>query len=152
MVKANELRIGNLVTINNAESWPKLSGKKMIVVAINYNSDLKYYPTSTHHISIFDDTTKREYSQYIEFIEPIPLTEEWFDENGKKDEEGKFSYVPFNDYLRIYPLINGGIVVCNGIHTPISRYEHIKYVHLLQNFVHANTGKELELKKGVQNG
>ena len=74
-MKKNELRIGNLVTVNNLEYHPKLKGVILRVTSISLNSD--DYSVGLEYINQKPNTYYEEYSQFVRFIEPIQLTEEW---------------------------------------------------------------------------
>ncbi len=119
---ARELRIGNIVTIDNLKHHPLVENIPMEVVGINLlaegkvSIDLIFLDQSEESI-IYPD-----FSQFIEFIRPIPLTEEWFCWNFN------MNYEPDNgDYSKAQV--------------------ELKYVHQLQNLYFALTGEELELKQ-----
>lgn len=138
-MEASELKLGNLVTIDNEESWSELKGKVMSVVSINYNTDLKIFPKSSHHFGLIDieHLYKKEYNQFIEFLQPIPLTEEWLVKFGW-EKSGEWFYM---DY---YEMNLNGIFNPSDAHYTI--HNDIKYVHQLQNLYFALTGEELKIK------
>ena len=70
-MKANELRTGNIVTINNDLFHHDLVGKMMIVVKIDSVKD----SISLNSLDEKDNITIPLVSQQLRFIEPIPLTE-----------------------------------------------------------------------------
>lgn len=120
MIKANELRIGNLVSVEN---------KPYIITSGDiYNLDCYY-------------------KRYIKFYEPIPLTEKLFENfEAKRDDLEIDSYVLSSltcDY-RFFKstLIDGDIYwTCEKVLGDTS----IEYVHQLQNLYFALTGEELKL-------
>lgn len=131
-MKANELRIGNLVTVNNPEYHPKLKGVILRVTSISPNSD--DYSVGLEHINQKPNTYYETYSQFIRFIEPIQLTEEWlvkfgFDKavNGWWSSDEIFSYR--DGYFGF----------------GVDRHTKIQYVHELQNLYFALTGEELTI-------
>ena len=73
-MKANELRIGNLVAINNEKHHPKMKAIPLIVCGIEkIRSDesakiLLNYPKEQENIVI------PAFSQFEEFVNPIELT------------------------------------------------------------------------------
>ena len=74
-MEAKELRIGNLVTINNPVYHPTLKDIPMVVIEIQCRGENDYI------VSLFDVNRSeikyfQNYSQYIKYIDPIPLTEE----------------------------------------------------------------------------
>jgi hypothetical protein len=128
-MKANELRIGNWVQINNQE-WPNLKGVKFKVTSIECNALMLY---SIRGIG------NSNYNQYDYNIEPIPLTEEWllkfgFASNPYQDRYEKgvlhIECDKTKGYLQLW---------CEQLPQAI----FIKYVHQLQNLYFALTGQEL---------
>ena len=71
-MKANELRIGNLVKINN-ELLPETENEIYKVYGVNAKFDLSF-PDSSGVVSLNHTKSIRIYSQFDEFINPIPLT------------------------------------------------------------------------------
>lgn len=144
-MKASELRIGNYVTIDNSDGWPKMKGIPLIVTGIRLAND-KVFPTSTGNVSL--QGGKKEFSQFDEFIQPIPLTEEWLLMFGfELQVRGTIKdYLKFNSYgvsEVLLSSINGTEWTTYGV-----RYK-IKYVHQFQNLYYALTGEELIVLKGT---
>ena len=138
-MKANELRIGNWVQINNQE-WPNLKGVKFKVTSIDCNALMLY---SIRGIG------NSNYNQYDYNIEPIPLTEEWLLKFGfhKKDAEW-YLHPCFELKIIVFNKgeFNGVMFYTRTIHTdftPIYCTKHINHVHQLQNLYFALTGEEL---------
>lgn len=137
-MNANELRIGNLVKINN-DLLPETKGQVYSVYGINERFD-KEFPESKNVVSLRHKSHNaryvRTYSQFDEFIEPIPLTDEWlvkfgFEKSYKSFVKGDFTFIT-----------NHGLAYKLTIITNLP-----KYVHQLQNLYFALTGEELEIEK-----
>ena len=114
MLKNNELRIGNLVNSKNDGiiSITNISEKSVAVIEAHcYN-----------HIP-------------VEFISPIPLTEEWL---------LKFGF-EFNEDERVYQKkeIRIELIDEDFIFSYFFGIVYLKYVHQLQNLFFALTGAEL---------
>jgi hypothetical protein len=132
-MKANELRIGNLVK----------KGNDLCIVKGYYDN-----------LFIVEDTEKIEFkSNVFDNLKPIPLTEEWllkFDMeltdgfsssrklylNNYENDISKITYSPKEGLLRL----------SNGHTKGTMLIPHIKYVNQLQNIYFALTGKELTFK------
>lgn len=124
-MKANELRIGNLLI---------------------YKGDGKVYPVALIDKDTFDEDGN--------MLEPIPLTSEILEKCGfKKRRDGEYLYsIELDKHISIvinkdtfFPMLlqdaefSGGelsVFCCN----------EIKYLHQLQNLKFALTGEELEVK------
>lgn len=139
-MNAKELRVGNFVEIDNKEYHPLLSGKVCQVIGIKSQIS-RYFPDSKHTVEVAINLSM--YSQWEEFVKPIPLTEEWIEKLGANDL-GYF-YVGTGNAYNSNPIDpngfyfgideEGGIEICR-----------VNYVHQLQNIVYVITGKELTLK------
>ncbi len=133
-MKANELRIGNLVInkkINKQDKSCWVTGFLTDNLWVKYRYTDQYLNESENEVP-----ASLKYD-----VEPIPLTEEWLI---------KFGFEPFVlDYsmsLRaegvtdfVYIKGNKGLRIFNN------RVVNIEYVHQLQNLYFALTGTELEL-------
>lgn len=156
-MKASELRIGNLVMIKN-DLLPETNGEIYSVYGINERYD-KEFPDSTSTVSLRHESRNtiyiRTYSQFDEFVEPIPLTKEWLLKFGfgkKEYPSGVVWHIGFNNLTHGYlfdlvwlespELINAPNLPFykNGRYT-------IYYVHQLQNLYFALTGEELTLSE-----
>jgi hypothetical protein len=131
MIKANELRIGNLV---NYEQTTHL----ITCVNIDYT------------ISIWVDKKNQEhlYTHQNNELKPIPLTEEWLLKFGfgeeLKDEwkilvNGCWSFFICYYENQYNHWVGCGAEYCHG--------KEIKYVHQLQNLYFALTNEELKIKE-----
>lgn len=113
-MKTSELRIGNYITQPN--------GDNSVFRLEAEDEEVNTYP--------------------IEYISPIPLTEDWLVKFGFIDDQISFELNGFmlgwyrND--EFYYLPTNQITVRNKI--------QIKYVHQLQNLYFALTGEELTIK------
>lgn len=144
-MKANELRIGNLITINNSVYWTKLRDIPLIVTHIGQTMNIKgetSHSVGCEHINQKPNTYYETYSQFIENIKPIQLTEEWllrfgFDLVVKEGNQGKF---------RVYQLNEITYNTNNGWWWKHHLTVQPKYIHELQNLYFALAGTELTIK------
>lgn len=133
-VSVTDLRIGNLVIVDNEKYHPKLKDVVLEITEIYESMDLDFknsHGIGLKHINQKPYTYYERYSQLIVFIKPIPITEEWLLKFGftkPKDSEGY--------------LLNG-LVFYDGFLSS-NQKEKLKYVHQLQNLYHALTGSELQ--------
>lgn len=136
-IKANELRIGNFITVNNPKWRPDINEKTCIVSGIDTNRPDNYFKSGTS-ISLYvkDDEYKDKFGQFIEFLQPILLTEEWLVCFGFCKLTPKGSIYGLEDFniQNFYPL---GFFEC-------SNHIKIKSVHQLQNLYLSLTGEELK--------
>ena len=116
-MKANELRIGNLVNTNRAHG----KGEKQInIVKINL-----------HYLGQLKNNCK--------YIEPIPLNEEWLLKFGFKEVIANSWYSKLAKNKNTINISLSGLVAINE-EKPIRAIEH---VHQLQNLYFALTNEEL---------
>ena len=131
-MKANELRIGNLLTFN---------GKIRTVDGVSLvgcHKDERYILVELNYMY------KEKVLLQIDKIDPTPLTEEWllrfgFEKVGVNYQKG---------WLLLWTFLKTGEVHF-VLNEPNSNKRHItefKYVHQLQNLYFALTGEELEIK------
>jgi hypothetical protein len=159
-MNAQELRIGNLVTVDNPESHPNLKGVVLEVTSIHEsgNRDGYTHGVGLKHLNQVKNQYYESYSQFSRFIQPIELTEELVYKAGFLKSPG---------YLQDY--INGIAyqieINCKELYLLqienqfyfAEDYDGFIYVfgdddtkialslHKLQNLVYALTGKELTL-------
>jgi len=146
-MKANELRIGNLVTLNNERYHPRVHGETLMVTGINQTRGFeneKTHGVSLEHINQKKTTYYDTYSQFICYVEPIALTEEWLLKFGfeKSSDNGYIIELSYNSHLDID-------FVYNYSELSVSKYAmnlNVKYVHQLQNLYFALKGEELDIK------
>ena len=147
-MKASELRIGNYIAdrgnkewqIDHWESIDKLSAKS----------------NATMYMGILMET--HPMTEYVDYIKPVPLTEEWLLKFGFEEEAMRYS--------KNIDLFGGGKKLCfsgdylyiidsekqNTIPTDVVTIwnKDVKkefYVHQLQNLYFALTGEELIIKQ-----
>ena len=127
MIQANELRVGNLVLLNNPVYRPIDTGQIHLINAITK----EYASVSKLTKEPFTDT----YGQYLQYIEGIPITTEWLLKFRfkKKLNDNKVSYNKHNIIIHFV----------NGIFTEYVHQKQIKYVHKLQNLFFEIRGVEL---------
>lgn len=122
-MKTTELRIGNLVTINQTALHFDGSGKSDPIFEIGeIRTDLVYF--KGFHTG-----------EYCSSIQPIPLTEEWLVKLGSTKFPDGQSIVLNNRLI--------GYRECSNVFYDKSTGVNIQYVHQLQNLVYALTGEEL---------
>lgn len=139
-MKANELRIGNLVFIDTHIELERVS---MRIESISYNALSK-----EHYSMVFAHSGDRfnfSYYPFVSQMKPIPLSEEillkcGFAYNHPKSRDS-FSLG------NIHFLLNDGdSVIGNGLYMNGYRVADIKYLHELQNLYFAITGEELKVE------
>lgn len=130
MIKANELRIGNLL-FNN------YSG---VSITESIHLDRLEFKILQGSMTGLD---------YIHSFTPIPLTEEWLVRMGfEKRENGWSKLEVCDEFCDLYCDVFTGTNLCvGGQHVCLS---YIKFVHQLQNLYFALTGEELEIKEAVK--
>jgi hypothetical protein len=124
-MKANEMRIGNVVNIVNTTR--------------DFLGRVWYSDALISHEDIYDIARGNDY-QY----NPIPLTEEWLLKFGFKydTDNDKLCKSLHIDILSFRASEGHMCLESQGYRT---LYKHIKYVHQLQNLYFALTGEELEI-------
>lgn len=148
MISANEIRIGNLVTVDNEEYHPTIKGQPLVVEEIWLIGN-SLLPKSNYGFTLTNGTDN--YSQAEEFIQPIEITEEWLIKFGfecKNKCEFKDLSLSVGGILFYSDSQDNYSEICvfTGYDFEISLF-HMKYVHQLQNLYFAITGKELTLNK-----
>jgi len=139
-MKANELRIGNLVTVNNPEYYPKLKGVILRVTSISPNRD--DYSIGLEHINQKPNTYYQSYSQFIKFIEPIAISEKLIVEFGFENNElelGRWTFAKFWFNVKSGQL---RLVDKSGL---LLTHDNLKCVHQLQNLYFALRNEELAI-------
>ena len=140
-MEIKELRFGNLVFLENPESWKQLQNIPMKVVGIGRN------PTPLDGINETITVEKlyhnkydiyKDYSQFAQYIKPILLSKKWLLFFGFKKEKEKYylTETSFNVRKTQYNYFSLKL----GLNTYICE---IKYVHQLQNLYFDLTKKEL---------
>jgi len=130
MLKANELRIGNWIADRGLKEWQidhwetmnKVSAKPNIMMCSGILME-------THPLT-----------EYVDYLKPIPLTEEWFLRFGF--EKYEFDNGEPNQYRYKSRLI----VIRDGKFADYGSSVILHYVHQLQNFYFAFSSEELVLQ------
>jgi hypothetical protein len=143
MIDAKELRIGNLIIINDDYYDKSATGKIVCVTKIDSE---RYHQENKGVVSGYaiDDEYKDINGYWLKNIEPIPISEEWllnlgFVEGHKCDDYHNFIILdPF--YIVVFKNNNFYLHI-NGKFSIL-----VKYIHSLQNLYFALTQKELEIK------
>ena len=135
-MKPEELRIGNYVTINNEKAYSGLKGIPFKVVGINKKERYSIQLSNNEYY---------EYNQFIEFVQPITLTEELLLKCGFEKILGGIGWDKFikdGVELSFAPLVGGGYI-------PVYRFNNdyikIRFLHQLQNLFWCLSQKELEV-------
>lgn len=130
MIKANELRVGNLVVLN-----------------VNYKDNI-------HRIDeIYTDEVKVTSIEdggcfpimKLRTCKPIPLSPEWLERCGLLDSGSSYKgELRFKGcgHLTIEVIEKGNL----GYFAPFNKTIEIKYLHQLQNLYFTLTGEELQIK------
>lgn len=140
-MKPNELRINNIVLLDNKEYWPEVANIPMLITQITETESLKRgkwtYSVGLKELNQsagYNDT----YSQFIDFIKPIPLTEDWLLKMGF----GKWENKKIWSYKSVLIYYHSKHMFCYG--KSYSRTK-LKYIHQVQNLIFALTGTELTI-------
>ena len=126
-MKVNELRIGNLVYDR---------GNKILKIDYWERKDLIAQKV------VVEGFVGHPLTEYVEYLKPIPLTEEWLLKFGFEKKKGY--------YDRYYYSIDGMDIRIDAdmFETEVGEclYKTIKYVHQLQNLYFAINDEELTMK------
>jgi len=151
VLQAKELRIGNLVVINNG-NLPEVNNRISTILGVQQRIE-KDFPNSDSVICFNCDGSWVNYHQFNEYVEPIPLTGEWLFRFGF--ENIKYGHEKALDLTTILQLIvSNGYYSTQLIQFPemsflksqVISLNSIKYVHQLQNLYFVLTGEELQMK------
>lgn len=133
MTKANDFRLGNWIVDYEAEP------EKTIYWQIE---GLHIYPSNTRGINVY--FRKGSCMTFIEYVEPVKLTNEWLEKFGfKKGSDGYWDEYSKGNLKHLTSFDDGD-------------YEYnpaaieIKYVHQLQNLYYALCQEELILEEDVK--
>ncbi len=137
-MKANELRIGNLVYDSNDLHILKIEG-----IDSNKEGFNGYFIRSNNgsQISSLEDFEENEDDK---FIQPIPLTEEWLVKFGCSKIGINYQFkniaIWYSSYDKCYK-IRYFLVGSN-----VEKHINLKYVHTFQNVINTLTGEEITIK------
>jgi len=137
-MKANELRIGNIINYHINKSYYQ----GIIRAIMDRCTIVTFYDTIYGGKNGIYKTIKWK------VVDPIPLTEEWLTKFGfHKTAEDDFDKT-FGDIDQISIRSNKLYVTDKfGVYLNPKRIAIIQYVHQLQNLYFALTGEELTIKK-----
>lgn len=142
MIAANELRIGNLLRLNNPEHRPDEHGKILKVVGVT-----EEYPL----VQLLHDPNRiMSFGQFWHFLEPIPIDEIWLNQLGF---EHKQILIPSQwikgDFIALTIGMDGASLLSESCESEIMIL-HPKYVHQVQNLFFALTGTELQFSNDLK--
>ena len=147
-MKANELRIGNLIQIELELGEREIAKVEELTLETG-ESNNQYYFLETNLLS-----NNSKWVDPIDFFEPIPLTEEWLLKFGFEEQEHDFVSRYFGNDERIF--LNKDNSHFNIFYKQDNTDETIevillsiqlKNVHQLQNLYFALTGEELTISE-----
>lgn len=139
MIKANELRIGNWIADRGGKEWQIYSWESRDKV-------------SAETPMLFRTIKGHPLTEYVQYLKPIPLTEERLEKFGFERRESKmydghldvwYFYIHDGKIMFNTELVTDGEIIIQFRRFPIV----VKYVHQLQNLYFALTGEELEFKE-----
>ena len=146
-MKASELRIGNLVTVNNPEHWPLLKNVPLIVEGINKCKPIESIQNTDYNVQLFDNSdfktryfATKTFSQFICFVEPITLDEDWLLRFGFEWKNNGLR----NKKICIRQL--GGAYCLFLSNESLNFEKRFEFVHQLQNLYFDFVGEELVLQ------
>lgn len=154
MIQANELRIGNLISVKNEKYHPSLLGVPLEVTGISENvfENESTFSVSLKHINQEPHTYYPTYSQFLKFLQPIPLTPELLENAGFE----KYMAGEHNDMEMVgYRKGNFDVYFTekNTFHFADNRTDvelcEVFYVHQLQNLYFELMHKELSFERSV---
>lgn len=129
-MNANELRVTNIVSYE---------GKEMSIAMIGISKVSLFKKNGFLHDANLDE------------INPIPITEEWLLKFG-----GEIEGNGYNDICIVFPnnknsrlSMKDDFIQWTTHHSPHADFQHIKYVHQLQNLYFALTNQELKINKSA---
>lgn len=133
-MKANELRIGNLVYLYNPDNWEDYINQIVRVEAIDLKMsamEKTRWKNSFGGLKLVCD--KQQFNQFSEYAKPIPLTEELYRKVEKQLIKKGFSYGFEKGKLTLYLS---------------DQWEfESEFLHQLQNLYFALTNEELTIKQ-----
>ena len=149
-MKANELRIGNLVKVNNQEYHPELDNEILVVVGINQTDNLER-TGRTHSVSMNHLDNKKNY--VIPAVSQLEMYVQGIELNDKNIQELGYTLTDTNSAGNVWNIVKIGefinedfqIIYFNRTKEYKRRNLRIKYVHELQNLFFAVTGQELTI-------
>lgn len=148
-IKAGDIMIGNIITVDNPQYHPKLKNLPLRITGIQERSiqgEIEYC-INLEHVNQKTNNYYDTYSQFLKFIRPIRLTEDILLKAGFR----KHKMSGYDNHF-IYSLFIGGetIGITAIYNADFSIMLHgvargVKYLHSLQNIIKIVTGNELEI-------
>lgn len=149
-MEAKELRIGNYATIDNEKYHPQVKGISMVVTGVKETLGLENeltYSVNLKPTAINPNQYYETYSQFIEYIKPIPLTEEWLIKFGFEKDNSTYSWSKIiEDEQRQLCIEIESFPNEKGFWYLSKHFNQLRHVHQLQNIFSALTGQELTLR------
>lgn len=141
MIEANDLRVGNLVRSNNPLHRPNELGKTLHILEIKDEMIVG--------VAVEDMPCAFTFGQFLKYIDPIPLTEEWLDRMGFKKERvsgigGQDQWAGMGAYSYEGEWLfrnHGNLLFLVGYFNA-----QFQFVHEVQNIFHSLYHKELDIK------
>jgi hypothetical protein len=132
-MKVNELRIGNWIADRGLKEWQIGHWETINKVASKANATMcNGILMETHPLT-----------EYIDYLKPIPITEEWLLKFGFKKQKNNWKRLPIcNDWTYLYWERLAGLEL--SVNKRSVMLPNINYVHQLQNLYYALTGEELK--------
>lgn len=153
MIQAQDLRIGNLVMTNNSKYRTEDVGKIACITQIDSERTFEEIK-GTASLYLIDNKWKDTYGQWLTFLEPIPINEEWLLKFGfiRQDNDIDTWYqIEIKDgyYLEYFISMSYTSLILIEVNNITGDNQFIlpntpKFVHELQNIYYALTQKELE--------
>ena len=150
MIDAKELRIGNIIRLNNPEHQKEFHGRLCIVQGVqsnHVNGEMVFLKVAGK-LPLHEQCVS-ELTQIITFIDPVLLTPELLEKcaNNKVGKDGYRIAVSLDrmQSLFITPSANGWVVelFSFGTSKPLHR---LHYLHQLQNLIYILSGNELNVE------
>lgn len=140
-MKENELRVGSIITIDNAKRHKGIKGIPMRVNSIkeilSHTLEI-YYSVCAKYLVVNSIYETSEYCQKIENIKPIRLTEDWLLKFGF--EKKQIFYYKDKVSVKIWDVHKELEFI---VFLKDSHINNVEYVHQLQNLFFALTNEEL---------
>jgi len=135
-MKPEELRIGNIVTINNKEYHPGMKDIPVVVRGISEMHD--EYSISLVELERKPNQYYEDFHQFIKYIEAIPITEEWLKRFGFIYTPELFAWV--NENHGIYKSKTDGCYLFNIFHIhDFTKVWQFNFFHALFYYLKDNT-------------
>jgi hypothetical protein len=159
-MKPSDLRIGNLVTVNNTKHWPLLKDVPLSIEGVNKCKPLEDVENTDYGVQLFDNSDyktryshTKTFSQFLCFIEPIKLTEEWLIKLGFYKSSGENPHFTKGNTLLIFKTNYESESIEDYYHFEFGitksfgaiREIRLNYVHQLQNLA-SDLNEELVLQ------